>query len=57
MLSEPITQMRGSSELLAAMVGDIAASGWRELGAGRWRVLSLHKVATWLALTWCDGGL
>lgn len=33
MLSEPITQMRGSSELLAAMVGDIAVSGWGGIGS------------------------
>lgn len=44
--------MRGRSELLAAMVCDIAVSGWGELGASRWRVLSLHT--KWpLGSRWC----
>lgn len=33
MLSEPITQMRGSSELLAAIFCGIAASGWGGIGS------------------------
>lgn len=48
MLSEPRTQMRGRSELLAAMLGRYSSSAG---GTGsRWRVLSIRKVIPWLAL-------
>lgn len=50
MLSEPRTQMRGRSELLAAMFGDIAV--WLgELGSDGEAGL-FRGVVTWLVLTW-----